>query len=247
MDWNERLVKVALDELGAENGEKYVRWYNAAMGSKLNLSAAWCAIFVSWCARQAGVSTKKIPNFAGCTTGRRLFQKLGSWRERGEYLPKRGDLVLFDWDGDPSLSEHVGIVTERDGKKVYTVEGNSGKTVREKSYPLGSGVILGYVNWEEEENLTKAETEKLIEEMAAKLEKKLTETLEKKLAAREPKVYDTVEEVPLWGQETVKALVADGALKGGADGKLKLSEEMLRLLVILERKEEKEDDGAGSI
>lgn len=241
MEMRERLVKVALDEEGAENGQKYVRWYNAAMGSKLNLSAAWCAIFVSWCARQAGVSTKKIPNFAGCTTGRRLFRSLGSWRERGEYTPKRGDLVIFDWDGDATLAEHVGIVTGGDAKKVYTVEGNTGKTVRQRSYSQTSKNILGYVCWEEEENLTEAETKALIDSVAKKLEEKIRQATEEKEV-----LYHRMEDIPAWGKETAEELIESGALKGDEAGDLKLSEAMLRVLVIWARKE-KADDGATGI
>lgn len=243
MEMRERLVKVALDELGAENGEKYVRWYNAAMGSKLNLGAAWCAIFVSWCARQAGVSTQKIPNFAGCTTGRRWFQKLGFWRERGSYQPQRGDLILFDWDGDPTLAEHVGIVTGRDTNKVYTVEGNSAKTVRQKQYALASKVILGYVQWKEEENLTKEETQALIQTAVNTLEKKLTERLE----AEKKRVYHRAEEVPDWSREALTELMREGIVKGDGSGDLNLTEDMLRLLVMLWRKGEGSDDGTEGV
>lgn len=255
MTMAEKLVKTALDEKGAENGTKYVRWYNAAMGSGLSLSAAWCAIFVSWCARQVGIGTKRIPNFAGCTTGRRLFQNLGFWKEKAGYEPKRGDLILFDWDGDATLCEHVGIVTGSDGKKVYTVEGNSGGTVREKSYGKSSKVILGYVHWEEEEDLTKAETQALIDRAMETMEKKLgtqMEQTEKALAARvealeAKKIYHTAEEIPDWGKAEVTALMAEGILKGDLNGDLKLSEEMLRLLVILKRKEEKGHDSARGV
>lgn len=257
MELSERLVKVALDEKGAADGSKYVRWYNGAMGSKLSLSAAWCAIFVSWCARQAGISTKKIPNFAGCTTGRRLFQNLGFWKEAEGYTPKRGDLILFDWDGDTTLSEHVGIVTGVTETKVSTVEGNSGKTVREKSYNRSSKVILGYASWEEKE-MTEAETKKLVEngvETATKAMKERLEKLEqewKLLGERMEKMkeeerYDRVEEVPEWGRETIKKLMEEGTLKGGTDGKLGLSGEMVRLLVILERREEKKDESGEGI
>ncbi|MDO5389416.1 MAG: M15 family metallopeptidase [Clostridia bacterium] len=48
------------------------------------------------------------------------------------------------------------------------------------------------------------------------------------------KVYNTVEEVPEWGRDTVKKLIDKGALKGSEKG-LDLSYTLLRLLVINDR------------
>lgn len=42
------------------------------------------------------------------------------------------------------LSDHVGIVQKVEDGRVYTVEGNSGDSCRQKSYPLGYYEILGY-------------------------------------------------------------------------------------------------------
>ena len=46
--------------------------------------------------------------------------------------------------------------------------------------------------------------------------------------------YNTIEEVPDWGKATIQKLVDSGALKGTENG-LELSEDMLRILVILDR------------
>ena len=60
-------------------------------------------------------------------------------------------IIFFDWDSPdgPSgpqdgLSDHVGIVEKVENGRVYTVEGNSSDSVRQKSYPLGYYEILGY-------------------------------------------------------------------------------------------------------
>lgn len=50
---------------------------------------------------------------------------------------------LFDWEGD-GVTDHVGIVERVENGTVYTVEGNSGDSVRQNSYPIGSSVIYGY-------------------------------------------------------------------------------------------------------
>lgn len=41
-------------------------------------------------------------------------------------------------------AEHVGIVEKVENGTVYTVEGNSGDSVRINSYPIGYYEILGY-------------------------------------------------------------------------------------------------------
>ena len=48
-------------------------------------------------------------------------------------------------------------------------------------------------------------------------------------------VYKTLNDIPGWGKETVKKLMAHGSLKGDADGNLNLDRNMLRLLVINDR------------
>ena len=46
--------------------------------------------------------------------------------------------------------------------------------------------------------------------------------------------YDTLREVPEWGQDTVKKLMEKKALQGDGE-KLDLSEDMLRVFVVLDR------------
>lgn len=156
------------------------------------------------------------------------------------------DMLACVWVGvDATFSEHVGIVTGGDRRWVTTVEGNSGKTVKEKRYDKTSKVILGYVSWEEEENMTEAETKAMIAEAVKAEEKKWQAALEEMKQAAKVR-YQTAEEVPQWGREAVEKFLADGTLKGG-DGGLELSEEMLRLLVILARREEKQHDGGEGV
>ena len=58
-------------------------------------------------------------------------------------------IIFFDWDdedegGQDSLSDHVGIVEKVENGRIYTIEGNSGDSCRQKSYPMGYYEILGY-------------------------------------------------------------------------------------------------------
>ena len=50
---------------------------------------------------------------------------------------------FFDWEYDGTC-KHVGIVERCDGETVYTIEGNSGDAVKERSYAIRSDSIMGY-------------------------------------------------------------------------------------------------------
>lgn len=63
----------------------------------------------------------------------------------GNATPEPGMLILFKWYGsDAIVADHVGIVERVENGRVYTIEGNSGDRVRQNSYPIGYGEILGY-------------------------------------------------------------------------------------------------------
>lgn len=49
------------------------------------------------------------------------------------------------------------------------------------------------------------------------------------------KVYNTIDEVPEWARDDISELVNSGALKGDENGSLNLSDEMIRLLIVLKR------------
>ena len=132
------IVTVALSQVGNVGGEPYWSWYG--FGSRVE----WCACFVSWCANECGyIEAGVIPKFAACASqGVPWFQERGLWQS-GSYEPRSGDIIFFDWDGDMS-ADHVGIVEKVENGRVYTVEGNSGDSVRQNSYPIGYYEIYGY-------------------------------------------------------------------------------------------------------
>ena len=47
--------------------------------------------------------------------------------------------------------------------------------------------------------------------------------------------YNTVAEMPAWAREEAQRLIDCGALKGGTDGRLDLSEDMLRTMIVCQR------------
>ena len=141
---DDQIVTVALSQIGNVGGEPYWSWYG--FGSRVE----WCACFVSWCANECGyIDTGVIPKFAGCVNGVQWFKDRGQWMD-GSAEPVPGMIIFFDWDNKGSsgpqdgLSDHVGIVQKVENGIVYTVEGNSGDSVRVNQYSVGHYEVLGY-------------------------------------------------------------------------------------------------------
>ncbi len=139
---------------GSNNHTKYGAWYTTAHagGDTYFTKAPWCAMFVSWCANQAGISTSILPAHASCDIGMNWFKNRGQWgwsagwaESQGEnaYQPKKGDIIYFG-SGDLNDSNHVGIVTGVSGNTVYTIEGNTSDMVKNRSYALSDRYIYGY-------------------------------------------------------------------------------------------------------
>ena len=135
------IVSVALSQVGNVGGEPYWSWYG------FSGRVEWCACFVSWCANECGyIEAGVIPKFAACASqGVPWFQERGLWQDNS-YEPHPGDIIFFDWDdgGQDGQSDHVGIVEKVENGRVYTIEGNSGDSVRQNSYPIGYYEIYGY-------------------------------------------------------------------------------------------------------
>jgi hypothetical protein len=98
----------------------------------------WCAYFVSWAARQAGVPIGD----GGQGYGR--VDDVMAWGQRaGKALPagstpQPGDLIVWD--------EHIGVVESvgADGT-INTIEGNSSDQVARRTYAPGARPAIGYV------------------------------------------------------------------------------------------------------
>lgn len=144
-DPNEQIVAVARAQIGNVGGQPYWSWYG------FNSRVAWCACFVSWCANECGyIEDGIIPKFAGCVNGAQWFKDRGRWADN-TVTPVPGMIIFFDWDSpdgesgpQDGLSDHVGIVEKVENGRVYTIEGNSGDSCRQRSYPLAWYEIYGY-------------------------------------------------------------------------------------------------------
>ncbi len=124
------------------NHTKYNYWYYNGNDT----SAAWCAIFISWCADQAGIPTSIIAKNArasGYTTSNMNSNPFRvpavSFSNR---IPAVGDIAFIDNSGDNN-SDHVGIVIGVDGNYIYTAEGNYSNKVANNKYARSNGKLNG--------------------------------------------------------------------------------------------------------
>ena len=161
MTFAEKLVAIALSQVGYKESDSnfivredgsiqgwsyYGNWYGMPYEE-------WCAMFVSYCVEMAGIPKEAIPR---CANNQRWKEQLGNKYidNEDDYEPSVGDIVFFHHDrvsDDPNFPNHVGIVTEVKGDSVhiFTVEGNTGKAVKEHKYDETDEVIVGYVSMRE--------------------------------------------------------------------------------------------------
>ena len=140
-DTSELIVEVARSQIGNVGGEPYWSWYG------FTERVEWCACFVSWCANKCRyIDAGIIPKFSGCINGVEWFKDWDQWIGNS-FEPSPGMIIFFDWDdedGQDGNADHVGIVEKVENGRVYTIEGNTSDSCRQRSYPVGYYQILGY-------------------------------------------------------------------------------------------------------
>lgn len=108
------IIEVAKTQVGFREGPhndtKYGTWYGLP-------NQPWCAMFVSWCARQAGVPKDILRNCAIAAPDYGYFDI--PFYDGEDYTPQTGDLFFT------KTFSHVGLVYYVDGEYCYTIEGNT--------------------------------------------------------------------------------------------------------------------------
>jgi len=128
------IVAIAIGENGfvegANNDTKYGDWYGLP-------NQPWCAMFVSWCAYQAGIPPAVIPKYASVQIGLDWYRTKGSERyktynetQTDDYIPQCGDIIFFKSNG----ASHTGLVIKTIGDKLYTIEGNTSNQIAFRWY-----------------------------------------------------------------------------------------------------------------
>lgn len=135
-----------LNLFGKKNFVEYNRIYGKldnGEGNGRSYGYAWCAAFVSWCLRQAGVPTSIAVTEVSCNRMTEWYRTNSTFHPRKDgYQPLPGDIIMFH-KGDGKAS-HVGLVVGVKEGDVYTVEGNNGGVVGQHMYKTDDSAILGY-------------------------------------------------------------------------------------------------------
>lgn len=224
----EKVVAIMRGWIGCKQGDNVHRsiidTYNSIrplpMGYRLSYSEAWCAATVSAAGYLAGMQEIIFPHM-NCGSLVALFKKASRWVEDDAYVPKPGDLPIYDWSdngvGDCTAhASHVGMVEWCDGKQFAVIEGN-----------MGSGHVCGRrimnVNG------------RYIRGFCCPDYKSLATAEEEELEMR----YNYLKDVPDYAKPTIQKLIDSKALTGkggtGDDTVIDLGEDAVRLLVILDR------------
>lgn len=116
-------------------------------------NSAWCAAFVSACAKASKINGKAIGISNSCTGIRDGTVALGGQKVTGpgrgntSFIPKPGDLVLFHWGKSTDNYDHIGIVTGYtvNPLKLETVEGNTSGGCHYRNYTLNGGSVYSNI------------------------------------------------------------------------------------------------------
>ena len=98
----DKFVNTAANEIGQGRDEnnitKYGQWYEDNIDNTDRFAPApWCAMFISWCANEAGLSEDVIGYYAECSYWKNGFYVQNDlWHDAEGYTPKKGDLLFFD-------------------------------------------------------------------------------------------------------------------------------------------------------
>lgn len=146
-------VRVAISQTGVRErpgnrGARIINYRRAVLGYGENPRSAepWCADFVSWAWRRAGVPI----GFDG--RGSDYVPELVAWARltrrwhwaRAGYTPRSGDLIVYKSGG--SQRGHIGLVVKLQGGRVHTVEGNLGDRVMRRSVKGWAPMVTGYIS-----------------------------------------------------------------------------------------------------
>ena len=214
MNWKLNTALCAARWLGTQEGSREHREilevYNGIRplprGYAVKQTDAWCAAFVSAAAVMAGVG-ERYPLECSCSRMIEGARAMGIWVEDDDHVPETGDWVLYNWQ--------AGGNGDDDGAPDHVgivIGMESGEILAvEGNYDNAVKLRRFPVNWEKIRGFICPREE---DEMR----------------------YRTLEQVPDYARATIGKLVEDGSLRGISGDDLGLTEELIRTLVILDRR-----------
>ncbi|QSQ17646.1 CHAP domain-containing protein [Myxococcus landrumensis] len=153
-DIGQKIVDIANKQEGYKEGANNSNKFTQAMTGKKG--QAWCADFVSWAAKEAGLKSPRSSTVGGIVN---QLKEQGTWKNKKN--PQPGDAIAFNSPSTRRWDDHVGIISkvnyktvEKNGKKtkvpvsVDVISGNSGKNTdgvsTRKKVPLNDPSIIGW-------------------------------------------------------------------------------------------------------
>ena len=146
-----KIIDVAVSQLGTKERElneiKYNQWYyNRRIAGG---SYPYCAVFISWCADQAGLSTSIIPKTASVKSMYDFYNSQGKFIDKS-MVPSVGDILICR-----NGASHVGLIETVDNAGVWVIEGISGKGIIRSYYSYSNPSITGYAKPDYPEEITR--------------------------------------------------------------------------------------------
>lgn len=105
LGYHESILNFRVDNDGNHKGyTRYGEWYGNPYGD-------WCAMFVSFCLKYAGIDEDIVPQNANCNTWMSDLDDRGLFNDAETYVPEEGDIVFFR-QHSKTKADHIGIVKE---------------------------------------------------------------------------------------------------------------------------------------
>ena len=150
VDWLKKYIGI---KAGSDKHKEILKVFN---DSKLcprytmTVNDPWCATSAS--AAFIATELKNIFPCVECSCAA-MIQKAknaGLWVEKDSYVPKTGDLILYDWNDtgygeNTGAPEHVGIVVSVNGGIIKVSEGNKNNTVGYRDIAVNGRFIRGFI------------------------------------------------------------------------------------------------------
>jgi len=128
---------------------------------RLKVSDDYCAAYVSVILYRAGY--KRI---CECSVPRMILlaRAAGIYKDKS-YIPKVGDLVIYDWD-DVKDGDHVGIITVKDNIGFLTVqEGNKAGAIGIRVIHYEDSCISGFISIPYDKDVTPSGKYKTVDDI----------------------------------------------------------------------------------
>lgn len=127
--------------------DKYNSVKPLPVGYAVKYSDDWCDTFITTLAIETG-AVDIIGRECGVQRHIDIFKQKGIWIEDGRITPKPGDIITFNWDeyssNNNGFADHIGIVESVKNGQITTIEGNTDRACKRRTYQVGNGYIRGF-------------------------------------------------------------------------------------------------------